>query len=134
MIFENVYFMASMFKVHKRMVGSNLLITFYFAASCGDRPNGDSKKSGVGKNTMKENFLGYGNIYSTNEVVLLFCGTQTESDSLDERIRKLNLAFTHGHFKGLPEKPKVEPIELSVLSGGTKLESPLGLSPQLAAK
>ena len=33
--------MASMFKVHKRMIGSNLLITFYFAASCGDIPNED---------------------------------------------------------------------------------------------
>lgn len=59
---------------------------------------------------MKEGVLRYDTIYSRNELVVLFCGTEITACSLDERITKLNAGFKRGHFNGNPLKPEIMEI------------------------
>lgn len=55
-------------------------------------------------------YIKYDRLYSTNEFVVLFCGTGDAADSLDARIRKLNDdSFQRGtQFKEFTTKPHVK--------------------------
>src|SRR3989344_7542471 len=64
---------------------------------------------------MVENVLRYGKLYSKNEFVVLFAGTEKAADSLDQRIRRLNQEFTSGqHFATSPSKPQVQEAGIDI--------------------
>lgn len=57
---------------------------------------------------MLMDYLRYDRLYSKNELIVLFCGTEKKAQDLDERIIRLNVSFTRGHFnRNFPSRPEI---------------------------
>lgn len=59
-------------------------------------------------------YLRYDRLYSTNEVVILFCGSREKSQTLDNKLNDFNAYFNKRQLKGVPQRQRIKPKTFTI--------------------